>query len=221
MRVLIIILTLSVLITCKPERTDSVRDRFMESVIKLRKVGLFEAYKNLTHEQLTDSLIKTAEKNHEFGGFNDFKDVYDPLNNERKFDLHVAELDKERVWWYDLEADVCKENLIYSETIKDFGKLSAGYLKPKEIKEEWKSDTGPIEISFWDGDTLRTFRPEYNDDWYDTKFFDFLQTSMTRNGSPYRFYMHEETGQDVFLIRVTDYEKRRIETEMNWTLVQF
>jgi hypothetical protein len=221
MRVLIIIIALTVLITCKPKRNGSVRDRFKESVIKLRNVGLFEDYKNLTAEQLTDSLIKTAKINHDVGGFNDFEEVYDPVDNEKAFDLHVAELDKNRVWWHDLEADICKENLVYSETIRDFGKMSAGYLKPREIKEEWKSDTGPIEISFLDGDTLRTFRPEYNDDWYDTKFFNFLQTSMTKNGSPYKFYMHDETGQDVFVIRVTEDEKRKIETEMNWSLVQF
>src|SRR5687768_1736572 len=142
MRVLIIILALTVLITCNPKRADLVRDRFKDSVIKLRSVGLFEDYKNLNDEQLTDSLIKTAKIKHEFGGFNDFEEVYDPVDNEQTFDLHVAELDKKRVWWHDLEADICKENLVYSETIKDFGELSAGYLKPKEIKEEWKSDTG-------------------------------------------------------------------------------
>jgi hypothetical protein len=221
MRVLIIILASTVLIACGPKRNDLVRERFKESVIKLRSVGLFDDYKNLTDEQLTDLLIKTAKIKHEFNWFNDFEEVYDPVDNDKAFDLHVAELDKKRVWWHDLEADICKENLVYSETIKDFAELSAGYLKPKEIKEDWKSDTGPIEISFLDGDTLRTFRPEYNDDWYDPKFFDFLQTSMTYNGSPYKFYMHDETGQDVFLIRVTEEEKRKVEMQTNWRLVQF
>ena len=71
----------------------------------------------------------------------------------------------------------CKENLVYTKTIKDCEKLSGGYLTAGKIKEEWKSDTGSIEISFWDADTLRVFTPEYNEDWYDIKFFDFLQTA--------------------------------------------
>ena len=111
--------------------------------------------------------------------------------------------------------------MVYTQTIKDYEKLSGGYLTAGEIKEEWKSDTGPIEISFWDADTLRVFKPEYNEDWYDIKFFDFLQTAMKYNGSPYKFYMHDQTGQDVFVIRATEVEKRNIEGRMNWKLTQF
>src|SRR5687768_10290650 len=106
MRVLLVILTLTVLISCKSKRIDSVRDRFKESVIKLRNVGLFEDYLKMTDNQLTDSLIKAAKKIHEFEGFNSFEEVYDPINNEKLFGLHVAELDNKRVWWHDLEAGI-------------------------------------------------------------------------------------------------------------------
>lgn len=197
-----------------------IEERFKASVIALRQVGLFEDYKDHNDEELTQLLIDKAKKKHKFEGFSDFDEVYNPVNNEN-FDLHVAELDDKRVWWRDLEADICKENLVYTETIKEFGKLSGGFLNPDKIKEDWKSDEGPIEISFWDKDTLRVFHPAYNNDWYDTQFFQFIESSMVSNGSPYKLFMHEETGQDVFVIRATEREKDIIEQKMNWKLVKF
>ena len=214
-------MTLAVFASCNATRTESVPDRFKMSVGKLRNVGFFEEYKSFSDDQLTDSLIAIAKKKHKFSGYDDFEEVYDPIENAKWFDLHIAELDDRRVWWHDLESDICKENLIYRATIKEYEKLSGGYLNAREIKEDWRSDYGPIEISFWDGDTLRVFHPEYNEDWYDVKFFSFLETTMVSNGSPYKFYMHDQTGQDVFLIRATEEEMEKIEKQMEWKFERF
>jgi len=43
---------------------------------------------------------------------------------------------------------------------------------------------------------------------------------MKNNGSPYQFYMHDQTGQDVFVIRLTEDEKEKIEKKMNWKLLK-
>jgi hypothetical protein len=216
MRVIIIFLIAVSLASC----VDKRRDKFLEAVKKLRNTGLFEGCKNLDDEQLANSLIVIAKKRHQSGFFNDFDEVYDP-EDEVMFTLHVAELDPKRVWWHDLEREICKENLIYRKTIEEFSKLSGGFLKADDIQEKWESDTGVIEVSFMDSDTQRVFNPEYHDDWYDPKFFSFLEKTMASNGSPYILYMHEETGQDVFLIRATAEEKRKIEKVMSWRLVKF
>lgn len=214
-------LILIVIISCSGRKNVvPTEDRFKESVISLRQVGLFEDYKGLNDDELTRMLIEKAKKKHEFDGFSYFGEVYNTADNEY-FDLRVAELDDKRVWWRDLEADICKENLVYTATIKEFEKLSGGFLNPDKIKEDWKSDEGPIEISFWDRDTLRVFHPAYYDDWYDTDFFQFVESSMASNGSPYKLFMYEESGQDVFVIRATEMEKTEIEKKMNWKLVKF
>jgi hypothetical protein len=129
MRVIVIFLIAVSLTSC----VDKRRDKFLESVKKLRTVGLFEDGKNLNNEQLTDSLIVIAKKEHQLGFFSDFDEVYDP-EDEVMFTLHVAELDPKRVWWHDLEREICKENLIYRKTIAEFAKLSGGFLNAKDIR---------------------------------------------------------------------------------------
>lgn len=44
---------------------------------------------------------------------------------------------------------------------------------------------------------------------------------MINNGSPYQLYMHDKTGQDVFVIRLKEEEKEKIEKKMSWSLVKF
>ena len=94
-------------------------------------------------------------------------------------------------------------------------------MKPDKIKEEWTADDGPVKLSFWDSDTLRVFSLKDYGDWYDTDFFKYLEMSMKHNGSPYQLYMHDQTGQDVFIIRLTGEEKEDLEKMMGWALVKF
>jgi hypothetical protein len=221
MKYLIITLILTVFISCNVARKDVLQERFKAAVVNLRQAGLFEDYKNLDDEELTKTLIDKAKKKHQVGEFNDFDELFDPENNRDYFDMHVAELDEKRVWWRDLEADVLNGNMVYAETVKEFGTMSGGYLKPDSVKEEWSSDEGPVKVSFWDSDTLRTFNLKADDDWYDTDFFKYLESSMASNGSPFKFYVHDQSGQDVFIIRLTDEEKDKIENKMNWKLIKF
>jgi len=195
-------------------------ERFKTVVINLRQVGLFDNYKDLDDERLTKTLLEKAQTKYRGDDYDEFNEIFDPKTNSDFFDLHVAALDETRVWWRDLEADILNGNNVYAETVKEFGKLSGGFLKPDKIKEEWTSDEGPVKVSFWDSDTLRTLNLKFNDDWYDTDFFKYIESSMKSNGSPYQFYMLDQTGQDVFVIRLTEEEKDKIEKKMNWNLVK-
>ena len=208
------------LASCNGGQDNLREERFKTTVVDLRQVGFFEVYKDLDDEQLTKILIEKAQKKYRVDGYDEFNEIFDPKTNSDFFDLHVAELDETRVWWRDLEADILNGNNVYTETVKEFGKLSGGFLKPEKIKEEWMSDEGPVKVSFWDSDTLRTLNLKFKDDWYDTDFFKYIESSMKNNGSPYQFYMHDQTGQDVFVIRLTDDEKNKIEKKMNWKLVK-
>ncbi len=222
MRYLTTILILATLNSCNVgQKSNLQEERFKTAVSNLRQGGLFENYKELNDNELTQTLLANAKKKHQVGEFNGFDEIFDPENNADNFDLHVAELDDTRVWWRDLEADVLNGNMVYAETVKEFGKLSGGFLNPSEIREEWTSDEGPVKVSFQDKDTVRVFNLKFYNDWYDTDFFQYLESAMNNNGSPYRLYMHDQTGQDVFVIRLTVDEKDRIEKKMNWKLVKF
>lgn len=196
-------------------------EKFKTAVNKLRQVGLFEDFKDVDDERLTKMLIQKAQQKYNVEGYNEFDEIFDPQQNADFFDLYVAELDDKRVWWGDLEGGVLNGNNVYATTVEKFGKLSGGYLKPEKIQEEWASDEGPVKVSFWDSDTLRVFDLKFHDDWYDIDFFKHLESSMKKNGSPYQFYMHDQTGQDVFVIRLTEEEKDKVEKKMNWRLVKF
>ena len=219
MRYIITILILTAWTSCNVVH-DLQEERFKTSVINLRQVGLFEDYKDLDDERLTKTLIEKAKKKYQIDGHDKFNEIFDPVNTDY-FDLHVAELDEKRVWCRDLESDILNGNNVYAETVKQFGILSGGFLNPDQIKEQWPSDSGLVKVSFQDKDTLRVFHLEHNDGWYSPNFFEYLESSMKGNGSPYQFYTHDKTGQDVFIIRLTQDEKEKIEKKMNWKLVKF
>ncbi|SHG39392.1 hypothetical protein SAMN04488109_0030 [Chryseolinea serpens] len=200
----------------KKER-PSIKDRFKTGVINLRQAGLFEDYKSLSDDSLTQRLSSIATERQLWEEF----DVYDSLQEEDYINLKIAQLDPKRVWWHDLEADVLNGNMVYASTVKEFVELSGGYLRAEQIKEEWETDNGPIHISFQDGDTLRAFQLKSYDDWYDEDFFNYMEKFMTANGSPYKFYVYIGTGQDAFVIRLTKAEKEMVEQKMRWKMEKF
>lgn len=195
----------------------SLKERFRTGVISLRQVGLFEDYKSLSDDSLTQLLSSIAKEQHLWEVF----EVYDSIQDGDFINLKIAQLDPKRVWWHDLEADVLNGNMVYASTVKEFVELSGGYLRAEKIKEEWETDDGPVHISFQDGETLRAFQLRSIDDWYDEDFFSYMEKFMTANGSPYNFYIYIGTGQDVFLIRLTKAEKEMVEQKMRWKLEKF
>jgi hypothetical protein len=221
MRLLTTLLISVFLVSCKAENENLRQERFMSAVVNLRQGGLFENYEDLDDEKLTRTLIERAKRKYRVAEYDGFDKIFDPEGDSESFELHVAALDDTRVWWRDLEADILNGNNVYAQTVEEFGKLSGGFLRPAKIKEEWTSDEGPVKVSFWDSDTLRVFILKYYDDWYDTDFFQHMRSSLEDNGSPYQFYRHDRTGQDVFLIRLTEDEKERIEKKMKWRLWKF
>jgi hypothetical protein len=200
-----------------PKERPAIKERFKTGVINLRQAGLFEDYKNLNDDSLTQRLSSIAKEQHLWELF----DAYDSIQDEDYINLKIAQLDPKRVWWHDLEADVLNGNMVYASTVKEFVELSGGFLRAEQIKEEWETDNGPVHISFQDGETLRAFQLKSNDDWYDDDFFDYMEKFMTANGSPCNLYLYIGTGQDAFVIRLTKAEKEMVEQKMHWKLEKF
>ena len=200
-----------------PKERPSLKEHFKTGVISLRQAGLFEDYKSLSDDSLTQLLSSIAKERQLWEEF----DAYDSLIDEDYINLKIAQLDPKRVWWHDLEADVLNGNMVYVDAVKEFVELSGGYLRAEQIKEEWETDNGPIRISFQDGETLRAFQLKSYDDWYDEDFFDHMGKFMTANGSPYNLYVYIGTGQDAFVIRLSKAEKEIVEQKLKWKLEKF
>lgn len=219
MKLLKTVMLLSVLASCN-SGPNSQEQKFKIAVSNLRQVGFFEHHTDLDNEQLTALLMEQARKKYNALGYNEFDALFDPGQNADNFSMHVAKLDETRVWWRDVEADIHIGNDVYKTTAEKFAKISGGYLKANKIREEWVTDAGPVKLSFWDGDTLRVFDLRYYDDWFDTDFFKYLASAMKSNGSPFHFYMHEMTGQDIFVVRLTEQEKTKAEELVHWPLIK-
>src|SRR5262245_28210135 len=57
-------------------------------------------------------------------------------------DLHLLRFDQDRVWWEDIEADVCEGNNVYQRVLLEWARISRGCFSPTNIEERWDSDEG-------------------------------------------------------------------------------
>lgn len=123
-------------------------------------------------------------------------------------DLHLLKLDPDRIWWEDLEADVCAENLVYTETVQDLAHISRGVLAMSNIRETWAGDEGPVTLEFTNKGQVHRMNPEYKEDWIDPKFFTYIAGLFAN--TPYRLCAFDTQGQDVCLTVLTELERKTI-----------
>ncbi|MFN8313528.1 MAG: hypothetical protein U0289_12010 [Cyclobacteriaceae bacterium] len=176
---------------------------FEEKVKALRDAGLFQEYSKLELKQLTQKIIDLETELN--GGF--FEEEY-PQDDQLRTFINLAKWDKQRVWFDDLEADVCEENKVYTTVIKDFGHMT-NLLQPTNIVEKWRTKTGPVEITFENKGQRFNLTPKYNDDWLDMEpLLDTFNKILYPSGQ--RFEILENTDQQLFVIRLTVREKERL-----------
>jgi hypothetical protein len=132
----------------------------VERVSAFRALGFFQAQSALGGDELADYLVRRQEE------VGDPFDPGDPYVGA-KILLH----DTSRVWFNDMEADVCEENQVYAATLVELGEISRGAFEPKDVVETWESETGPIRIEFSQSGERHAFEPDFEDDWL---AFDFL-----------------------------------------------
>src|SRR5262245_35178836 len=81
--------------------------------------------------------------------------------------LHVLRFYQVRVWWEDIEADVCEGNNVYQRVLLEWARISRGCFSPTNIEERWDSDERPITVTFRTRGQTVTLNPECVDDWLD------------------------------------------------------
>jgi hypothetical protein len=133
----------------------------VEHVRAFRALDFFRAQSALGDDELADYLVRRQEE--EDGPL----DPGDPYVGAQIL-LH----DSTRVWFNDMEADVCEENQVYAAMLVELGEISRGAFAPKDIVETWESEMGPIRVEFSHDGERHAFEPDYEDDWL---VFDFLQ----------------------------------------------
>jgi hypothetical protein len=142
-----------------------------ERVRAFRPLDFFRAQGALTDDELADYLVRRQER---VGEPFDIRDSFVGA----KILLH----DTSRVWFQDMEADVCEENQVYASTLVELGQISRGAFEPKDIVETWESDTGPIRVEFSQDGERHAFEPDYEDDWLVLDFLMVLNILLASKG---------------------------------------
>lgn len=173
-----------------PESDATIADR----VIDLREIGLFADRAETTEAALAASVEEAVTDT--WGAIPDV-----PAGI---LDL-VAEQDRHRVWWRDLEADVIDGNEVYAQTISELGEISVGAFEPTAIVESWQASEGPVTVEFVAGGATHTLFPAYLDDWIDPGILVGINEVIVDTGRT--FEMYEAFDQTAFVMALTDAER--------------
>ncbi len=166
----------------------------------------YNDYKDKSTDELATTIISLFHE--EWGNKEEiiFPDYY--------ADIFLLKFDYKRVWWNDIEADVCMENEIYTETINEWSSISRGLFMPKNIIELWKGEKGPIEISFNYQDRNYLITPKYCDDYIDLEIL--FQINKIVNKSNLRFELYDPFDQTAFIVGLSEIEKNKLQQERKW-----
>ena len=174
-------------------------ESFAERAAALRDIGLFADLKGLSDQELGEEL--EAALTEEWG---------QPIpENDPLFELFVAALDRTRVWWGDLEADVGDGSGVYASVLEEWATVSAGSFEPDQIEETWDAETGPVAVRFTlDGEEVE-LAPEYLEDWIDPRIITPINERMAASGR--QFTLVQAFDQTAFLLALDGRERAALE----------
>ena len=189
------------------------KEEVIKSIGLLKKAGFFENYKNLSATQTFDSIYELRKR--------EFREILesdiDPTMNLDP--IEIAEYDRSKLLFIDLEADVFNGNEVYKSVINRFSELSNGQFQPIEIKEVWESDEGPITVSFSSDNQLTEFVPEYNNDWLHESVFEVCSGKVAEKQVRLVYCLGKDGygyGQAIAIMRLSKSEQIILEKGLNW-----
>jgi hypothetical protein len=174
-------------------------ERVAERVAALRAVGLFA-----DQATISDADLATEVEAGLADTFGAAEDVPPDI-----LDLAVAEQDRARVWWRDLEADVVDGNDVYVQTLDEWGDISAEAFAPTDIVVSWAGSDGPVTVEFAQGGATHDVSPAYLEDWIDPGILVPINELIADSGR--RFELYKAFDQTAFVMALTDAERRGFE----------
>jgi len=189
------------------------KEQVLENIQTLRNAGFFEVYESMSDLEVYDTIYADRKKRYS----EIFEKQYDPGMDLDA--IKLAECDKTKLLFIDLEADVAMDNNVYIQVIKAFGILSNKKFDPTGIKEQWTSETGPIDVSFKSNDSLIKFKPEYQDDWLHESVFKVCLAELERNSIRITDCLSDDGygyGQAIAIMRLTEKEQKILENKLSW-----
>lgn len=174
----------------------------VELLHDLREAGLFQDKREMTDEDLATHVEKQLREDWGEEGSVFPIDPTDELSA-----LLVASFDKSRVWYDDLEADVCAENQVYARDLPVWGRISCGAFQPESIVETWEGDEGPITVEFTLDGARHAVHPAFHDDWEDVEVLGAVNALIKESG---RQFVAIDTGDQCGAVMAVTPEERKI-----------
>jgi hypothetical protein len=190
---------------------------FRQIMRKLRACGFFTAPEEATDSLLVASWRRQCRDEYEFSELREL--VCDPPEDYGRRLREIAMRDRRRVWYSDLEADVCASNQVYKLFTEDMAVMFGPRFQPMHIRETWRGEQGPITLTFVDQGQTHTFTPEYQDDWMDIELFPFFARLFRRKGFADNIWVEATDryqGQDLYLVRASPAELRKMQRVLGW-----
>lgn len=186
--------------------------------------GFYESLKDLSTEKLLDSILRWRcaylldQTITEAAIVSNprtwiYKREFSPIHQNAE--IHLVRYDKNRVWWEQYEYDIIEGNQGYVKLLTEWSKISRGAFSPSEISEDWKSENGPLEVSFLLNKKKKALKPEVQNDWLDANIIKNINEMIKETG--FQFYIYELTDSTLFVICLTKEEKKKLEDEKHWT----
>jgi len=183
---------------------SSSHEWLLQFVTSFRELGFFTEYAALSDDELATTLQVLHEN--EWG---------ERIHPQQPFiDLSLLRWDKQRVWWEDTEADVCRENKVYTQTLHEWASISNGTFAPEHIQEEWEDEQGPITVTFTSHQQEVHLCPNYLDDYLDINILSPINQCLRHSGK--EFALYEAFDQTAFIVMLTSEEKQKLRTERKW-----
>lgn len=186
----------------------------MRTLQILRRAGFFKDFVHLSDEALLN-LIHDRRKKADFELFG-----YEFKTERNLSDRKLATQDTKKMLYLDLEADVCRENKVYTWLLQALDEISGQPGLITDIQEDWSSEQGPILIRCKINDVAKEYRPVYHDDWVDEHTLENMLADIAgivkeefHNclGPNYEWF-----GQDVNYIRLKSEERKILKEELGW-----
>lgn len=184
--------------------SEDFRAWLLEQLRALRSLDFFKADRELSDEELRDKILADME---EWG---------EDLTQFRVTPCYVAQYDPERVFYQDMEEDLCLEESGWIEIIQNWASISRGVFKPENITAKMNEYEKSVDIEFDHGTKHHTTKFKLDGDWLDpgilTRFDEFVEEAGY-------MYMTEgsDHGQCCFVVVVNDQERRRLR-ELGWKI---
>lgn len=220
LKTIFLILTLTVLTSCnfQPKMEGEISmEQVLDNIQTLRNAGFFEVYESMSDLEVYDTIY--ADRKRRYSEI--FEKQYDPGMNLDA--IQLAKCDRTKLLFIDLEADVAMDNNVYIEVINAFAILSNKKFEPTDIKEQWTSKTGPVEVSFKSNDSLIKFKPEYQNDWLHESVFKICQEELGRKNIRITDCLSDDGygyGQAIAIMRLSEKEQKTLENKLNWKFAQ-